>query len=313
MELTSACDSPTDTTPLPPADAILAFTMDSSIYRISTTLDARPSLLIANFIQPSWMPGGRFLAAVSTASPRIVGLPPDQAMYLISADGSSATAMTVFDWSIIGRGYWSPDGTSLLFTRQRSFIPSSQWVVQHPTGGGDDRIFSTGFGGPPSWSHDGSLVAVDGTYLINPVSNDTVLQLNGTSPQFSPVNEDLAFRDATTGHIHLIRQDGTADRDLQVDGYPQTWSGDGSRLGFAGNDGMYMIEPDGSNLTRIGPLNAQVSDIAWSADGGWLAYVAGPAGGLKTLYFALADDSHPRPVVSANVLCCLSWQPPTTE
>jgi dipeptidyl aminopeptidase/acylaminoacyl peptidase len=312
-ELTSSCSSPTDTTPLPPADATLAFTMDSSIYLISTTLDARPSLLVADFIQPSWKPQGGFLAAVSTALPRIGGLPPDQAMYLISADGSSATPLTVFDWSIVGRAYWSPDGTSLLFTRVRTFIPTSRWVVQQPTGGGAGRIFSTGFGAPPSWSLDGSLVAVDGIYLINPVSNDTVLHLDGSSPQFSPVNEDLAFRETTTGHIHLIRADGTADRDLQVDGYPETWSGDGTRIGFTGNDGMYIIKPDGSDLTRIGPLSAQVSDIAWSADGGWLAYVAGPAGGPRTLYFALADDSHPRPVVSADALCCLSWQPPTTE
>jgi dipeptidyl aminopeptidase/acylaminoacyl peptidase len=127
------------------------------------------------------------------------------------------------------------------------------------------------------------------------------------------VNEDLAFRETTSGHIHLIRPDSTVDRDLNVDGDPLTWSGDGSRLGFTGNDGKYLIKADGSGLTRIGPFDAEVSEIAWSADGGWLAYVAGPAGGLKTLYFALADDSHPRPVVSGNDLCCLSWQPATTE
>jgi dipeptidyl aminopeptidase/acylaminoacyl peptidase len=135
---------------------------------------------------------------------------------------------------------------------------------------------------------------------------DTVLHVAGFSPRFSTVNDYLAFREPTTGHIHLIRPDSSADRDLQVDGYPLSWSPEGKRIAFEGNAGIYMVNPDGSHLSRIGPADVEVTDLAWSADGRGIAYVVRTSSGPESVYLARADDSDRRAVVTAEGVRCLT-------
>jgi Tol biopolymer transport system component len=305
-----ACGGPTETTPPPPpAASTLAFTMDSSIYLISTDSGAAPALLLSGYIQPSWSPDGSALALVATGPPLTEYFPPTQALFLADADGGNARQLAGLDWPIIGAALWSPDGSNILFMRAK-ILPSTAWIEHIPVSGGSDNIYSSSFV-PPSWSHDGALVATccsDGFDLLDPETGAIVRNLAGTWPQFSPVNDDIAFRDGV-GHIHLIHSDGTADRDLMVDGYPRIWSPDGKRFAFGGNDGMYMIDADGSNLSRIGPLNVEVGDVAWSADGQWLAYVTHASTGPGNLYIARSDDSDRRVVVTNDAVCCVSWRP----
>lgn len=314
--LAAACGSSTETPPPPPLpEATLAFTMDSSIYLISSDAGAPPSLLAGDLIEPNWRPDGGALAGVGTwPYPRGPGLPPNQALYLADVRSGGEFQVSEFDWPISGHPLWAPDATSMLFMRV-SVMPSSAWVVRISEDGVVENTFGVAEGVPPSWSHDAALVALDSggiISLIDPWADDTVGRVTGGWPQFSPVNDDLAFRDPTTGHIHLIRTDSTADRDLQVEGYPQIWSPDGTRLAFVGNDGIYMINADGSRLARIGPPDVEVSDAAWSADGRRLAYVTRPSSGPRTIYMAAADGSDPRPVVMAAELCCLAWRPEAT-
>jgi Tol biopolymer transport system component len=310
--LAVACGSPTETTPPPPlAEATLAFTMDSSIYLISSDTGATPSLLLSGFIRPSWSPDGGTLAMVATGPPRIPGFPPEQALYLADADGGNVRGLTNFDWLIGGQALWSPDGTALLFLRNRSFPGANSVVRVEAAGGLETGLVGVGnrFPGEPSWSHDGSLIALDdGLVVIDAVTGNTVLHVAGFSPRFSPVNDDLAFREPTTGHIHLIRPD-SSDRDLQADGYPLSWSPDGKRIAFDGNGGIYMMNPDGSHLSRIGPADVEVTDLAWSADGRRMAYVVRTSSGPASVYLARADDSDRRAVVTAEGVCCLSWRP----
>jgi len=313
--LAAACGSSTEPPPGPPTEAELAFTMDSSTYLISTAEGATPSLLVRGMIQGSWRPDGVEIAVVATGEPHggVGGFPPDQALYTMNPLSSGGPfAISVFDWSIVGSPIWEPDGSTILYMRAK-ILPSVAWIERVTVAGALETGYSTSYGVPPSWSHDGRLVATcctRGFNLLDPGTADTVRTMEGSFPQFSPVNDDIAFHEPVTGHVRLIRADSTGERDLMVDGYPRVWSPDGRRLAFDGTDGLYTINADGSGLLRIGPPNVVVSDFAWSADSKRIAYVTHTGSGPHTVYMALADDTERRPVVSAAELCCLSWRPP---
>src|SRR6266496_327219 len=121
MILAVACGGPTENTPPPPpAAATLAFTMDSSIYLISTDSGAAPALLLSGYIEPRWRPDGAALSMIFTGPPRIEYFPPTQALFLADADGGNAHQIAELDWPIVVPPVWAPDGSSLLFKRAKS-------------------------------------------------------------------------------------------------------------------------------------------------------------------------------------------------
>jgi hypothetical protein len=52
-----------------------------------------------------------------------------------------------------------------------------------------------------------------------------------------------------------------------------------------------------------------ITDLAWSADGRLIGYIAATPSGPETLYVAQADDSDRRPIDAAEGLCCPAWRP----
>lgn len=309
----SACGTP-ESPPVSEAADTLAFVLDSSIYIVAVEEGAAPIRLDSGFIRPSWSPDAHTLAMVATNPPDPLTLETSQALYLADADGGNVREISGFSRLIDGAGLWAPDGTSLLIVRwHEGFGPDFQYVIRVPAGGGpESRIGPFASTLTASWSHDGSLVAVDSSGvidLIDPSTNEVRDLIGGSWPQFSPVNDDLAFRALSTGHIHLIRPDSTADRDLQVEGYPRSWAPDGKRLALEGVGGTYTIAADGSGLLRIGPLDMTITNLAWSADGRRIAYIAATTSGLRTLYIAQADDSGRQPIQTAEGLCCPDWRP----
>jgi Tol biopolymer transport system component len=81
------------------------------------------------------------------------------------------------------------------------------------------------------------------------------------------------------GGLHVTTLDGRDDHLVSADldvGYwsPPAWSPDGTRLAFvgkppAGPDGVWLVTPDGSGLTRL-PVPGSpgfASTVSWSPDG----------------------------------------------
>jgi len=331
--LALACTDSTEppVTPAPPVEATLAFTMDSSIYVISTEEGATPTRLLSGFIYPSWSPDGATLAMVATEPPLLPRL-PRQALYLADADGGNLRALTEFG-DPIGRILWSPDGANLLFPRSHTVMPSSSHLarVAMAEGAAETRFvhFDDGipFDGTASWSGDGSRVAIDhwgNIYVANADGSELTRVTAGFSPKWSPKTDDIAYEEPTTEHIYLIRPDGSGARDLGLEGYPEAWSPDGSHLAFSRvhfdtaetTSEIWIVAADGSNPVQIGPAAPEVTGVAWSADSKRISYMVRAPGDSGTdrwtIYLSSPDGSNARPLVAASpIMCCISsWRPP---
>jgi Tol biopolymer transport system component len=257
---------------------------------------------------------------------------PRQALYLADADGGNLRALTEFG-DPIGRILWSPDGATLLFPRSHTVIPTSSHLnrIASAEGAAETRLvnFEDGipFDGTASWSGDGSQVVIDhwgSIYIANADGSELTRVTAGFSPKWSPKTDDIAYEEPTTEHIYLIRADGSGARDLGLEGYPDAWSPDGSRLAFSRvhsdtvetTSEIWIAAADGSDPVRIGPAGTEVTGVAWSADSKRISYMVRVPGDSApdrwTIYLSSPDGSGARPLVAASqILCCISsWRPP---
>lgn len=109
-------------------------------------------------------------------------------------------------------------------------------------------------------------------HLINADgSGDTPITTGpGDAPAWSPDGTRLAF--AGDSGIYLMNADGGAGALLIAGGTEPAWSPDGGRIAFATGTGIAMVNVDGSGFTLLssGP---QDFSPAWSIDGSRIAFV----------------------------------------
>jgi Tol biopolymer transport system component len=95
--------------------------------------------------------------------------------------------------------------------------------------------------------------------------------------------------------IYLMSADGSEVTDLTSDlpelqgtsqGNPH-WSPDGTRLAFDNDDGLYIVNADGSGLTKV----AGGGFPTWSPDGTRIAFLAASKGGGNEIRIANADST----------------------
>jgi Tol biopolymer transport system component len=127
------------------------------------------------------------------------------------------------------------------------------------------------------------------TDLIKPY--DPNLVLAAYSPVFSPEGDKIAFRGYTKagGHtstgganydLFVMNADGSglanltkSPEDVET-GFGQSfaqWSPDGSMIAYEGDDGLYVMNADGSDQRKL----ASGANPTWSPDGAWIAFAMG--------------------------------------
>jgi Tol biopolymer transport system component len=148
---------------------------------------------------------------------------------------------------------WSPDGSKVAFDFTVYDIPLSIWVA-NSDGTGLRRV-STGDDNDPTWSPDGNHVA----FIRNNMARDKF-------------------------EIWVMDADGT-NQVFLIEGFAPAWSSK-DKIGFirqdnVGNNDIWVINSDGTSLTRLTNTPENEDDLAWSPDGSMAAFSRSSNGKLN--------------------------------
>jgi Tol biopolymer transport system component len=199
--------------------------------------------------------------------------------------------------------------------------PHSQIYTMNPDGSGSRSLGSDSVVGEygPVWSPDGTRIAfygyppggagpryngganydvfvmnADGTGVqdLTTSPGDVASGFYQGDPRWSPDSTKIAF-EGEDG-LYLMNADGSGQVKI-ANGGSHSWSPDGTRITFAGNDGVYVMNSDGTGLTRLTSGPGSDDFPAYSPDGTKIAFYRGLGGsqpiGDRAIYVMNADGS----------------------
>jgi Tol biopolymer transport system component len=192
----------------------------------------------------------------------------------------------LYDWE----PSWSPDGTEIVFSSNRSTLTSDPNNYQ--------------------------LFIMD----LSTLKIRQVTHLFGSceTPAWSPDGTEIAFMSNQTGsyNIWIIRPDGTNLRRVtngpSADRFPR-WLPDGSRIIFHSdrdqNFELYTVSPDSTNLTQLTNDPAIDAAAQYSPDGKWIVFQS-DRDGIESLYIMTSKGLQIKKISNSNnVNVNASWQP----
>jgi Tol biopolymer transport system component len=234
--------------------------------------------------EPAWSPDGSKLAFRSFRD-------GDPEIYVMNADGSGVTRLT-FHQGLDGEPAWSPDGGRIAFRRSEFLgnftgepghpapgsqpAPSQIWIM-NADGSNPAELSRVPYvrDGHPSWSPDGSSLVFERTNVYSSRVDLVVMGVSG-----APVR-DITPLDADPQPL-----EAGVIRALDVE---PSWSPDGGRIVFrALRDSfaydIWLVDPDGKNLTEVIELLGPQITPAWSPDGERIVFADfGPGDGLRVM------------------------------
>lgn len=183
------------------------------------------------------------------------------ALYLIKADGSGKRKIAVNALGRQGNHVWAPNGQQVIYVGDDRTL-----FLAQADGSGSTRLpNSPGQVGDVDWSPDGTQLAIERLGEIWLLMPDGLLQRRITGaiqigerfsqPRWSPDGTRLLFQAATTNRtdVYLANADGsgvTRAFNTLSSGSP-AWSPDGARIVFTATNGLFVINFDGTQQTRL--------------------------------------------------------------
>ena len=223
---------------------------------------------------PAWSPDGTQIVFV-----RRNGSDKAAEIFVMNADGSNQTRLTQSRDDRYPT--WSPDGMKIAFSRYESGNDYGNAVYVINADGSGQRIIAKGCS-QPAWSPDGSTLAVSldfgfGMEIIRiDGGNPTSLPGSGDysqSPVWSPDGSKIAFTslhdcdifDNCSLSIATVNADGSNPVRLSdTTGQNPNWSPDGTKIVFDDGIGLFVMNADGSNITKLsGIANGLQLDASW--------------------------------------------------
>jgi Tol biopolymer transport system component len=178
---------------------------------------------------------------------------------------------------------------------------------------------TSGAGGEtsPSWSSGGSLVA----YVCQGNTAICTINKNGGSPyqvitssgigmvDWQPGSDKLLYLKA--GDLWRVQGDGTNNTKLTTNGNIQSgrYSPDGSEIVYADNNGITVIDADGSNPNFLSTTTTGDESPSWSPDGSQIVFTRGSAGAGNIFVMQASDGSSQAGITSDSQAYEATWAP----
>ena len=238
-------------------------------------------------------------------------------LYIVNPDGSQLLRLTNNnDYELWPVG--SPDGEYIAFVHllqgEEAYEGMDIWVMK-ADGSGVTPVTSV-FGGEkfPNWSPDGRQIAygcetwrydicvinIDGsqsTQLTKDENSSYQMTFNNltTARQWSPNGDKIVFVEGSDEGwgIALLNLDGTGYLRLTTDftSFDPTWAPTGAKIAFVRSEPqgcedncnleIYVIHPDGSELTNLTNNSAEDFNPVWSPNGERVAFVSNRDGNYE--------------------------------
>jgi Tol biopolymer transport system component len=261
-------------------------------------------------------------------------LTPSLQLYVMNADGSEQRQLTDF-LGVKLMAACSPDGRQIAFQIgppfNGIFLMNADSFVG-PTGEGLTKIVSNGLS--PRWSPNGKKIAFQSrpplrdvfvldlptmelTNLTNDPNDPSDDAWDDYRPDWSPDGQKIAFTSNRDGNpeIYVMNADGSDPRRLTFSNGATSaaphWSPNGKQIVFSGNRDLYpafpipegpgseiyVVNADGTGLTRLTDNLALDWNAAWSPNGKQIVFASDRDVATKQqVYVMNADGSDQRPL-----------------
>jgi Tol biopolymer transport system component len=232
------------------------------------------------------------------------------------SNSTAARAVHANGLIAFGCGYhictMSPDGTNITDLVQPddpSIVLAAYDPVWSPDGA---RIAFYGYprgavrGGA---NYDVYVMSAEGSGVMNLTTTpaDVASWFSQTNPKWSPDGTRIAY-DGDDG-LYVMNVDGSGQTRI-ASGQDATWSPDGTRIAFAGQGGIFAVSPDGTGLVQLTSSPGFDEFPAYSSDGSRIAYHHSQ-GDDRAIYTMNVDGSNTTRVADfqADIMGRPVWSP----
>ncbi|HEX2767093.1 MAG TPA: S-layer homology domain-containing protein [Candidatus Limnocylindria bacterium] len=269
----------------PGSSGTLAVACEDGLYTVDADGTDWALLSAGEFLNPSWSPGGKFIAFSRRASNTTVSL------WTMNADGSGKHRHTFTQGSDLDPE-WTADGTKILFASDKEVFGPDGFII---------------WGLRPSF--ESSPLQVNNDHAYEPAAAPDnvriayVLKRTG-EPQAVWISEEFVETNV------VMPPPGAADE-------APDWAPTGDRYLFVRVEGgvrsVWAVDTDGSDLHRLTDESLDVLSPRWSPDGSTIAFLARPAGDAGTDAYGLwtmeADGQNQDEVLGDLACSHVTWQP----